>query len=159
LEAADDADRPDAGRPIAALAGARIARVYRQMVKAGGAIDDSSPPEALHDLRKKGKELRYLLEFFASLFPGRVIKPMVRSLKALQDTLGRFQDRQVQAAVLRSLGDDVRALEDGAAALMAMGQLVDRLERQQAAARAEFTERFGRFAARGQRALVRETFA
>ena len=31
----------------------------------GRAIDDDSPHEALHDLRKKGKELRYLLEFFA----------------------------------------------------------------------------------------------
>ena len=59
------ADRPDAARPIAEVAGERIATVYRQMVKMGGAIDDDSPPEALHDLRKKGKELRYLLEFFA----------------------------------------------------------------------------------------------
>ena len=54
------------------------------------AIDDASPAERLHDLRKTGKELRYLLEFFAALFPDEVVKPMVRTLKALQDTLGRF---------------------------------------------------------------------
>ena len=36
-----------------------------------------SPPEALHDLRKSGKELRYLLEFFAALYPPEVVKPMV----------------------------------------------------------------------------------
>jgi hypothetical protein len=40
-----------------------------------------------------------------------------------------------------------------------MGQLVERLEEQQAAARAEFAERFAAFASRQQRALVRETFA
>ena len=129
------------------------------MVKAGSRIDDSSPPQALHELRKKGKELRYLLELFASLYPACVIKPMVRTLKALQDTLGRFQDREVQAQLIRSLGDDVRTLDDGAAALMAMGQLVERLEEQQAEARAQFAERFAAFASSRQRALVRETFA
>ena len=71
------------------------------MVRDGSAIDDDSPAEDLHDLRKKGKELRYLLEFFAALFPADTVKPMVKTLKALQDTLGRFQDREVQAHVLR----------------------------------------------------------
>ena len=42
---------------------------------------------------------------------------------------------------------------------MAMGQLVDELERDQTAARAEFAERFDAFAAKPQRRLVRETFA
>ena len=158
LENAVETDRPDAARPIAEVAGGRISRVYRQMVKAGRAIDDSSPPEALHELRKKSKELRYLLEFFSGLYPGKVVKPMVRTLKALQDTLGRFQDREVQAELIRSLGDEVRALDDGAAALMAMGQLVERLQEQQAAARAEFAVRFAAFASPRQRALVRETF-
>ena len=41
--------------------------------------------------------------------------------------LGRFQDREVQAELLRSLGDGIAALEGGAAALMGMGVLVARL--------------------------------
>jgi CHAD domain-containing protein len=140
------------------VAGARIARVYRQMVKAGGAVDDASPAETLHDLRMQGKELRYLLEFFGGLYSPTVVRPMVRTLKSLQDTLGRFQDREVQADLIRSLGDEIRMLDGGAASLMAMGQLVERLGEQQAAARTEFAERFAAFAARDQRALVRETF-
>ena len=83
---------------------------------------------------------------------------MVRTLKGLQDTLGRFQDREVQVDVLRGLRDEVARLEDGPAALMAMGLLVDRLESDQHAARAEFAERFDAFADRRQRALVKETF-
>ena len=72
----------------------------------GGAIDASSPAEAYHELRKKGKELRYLLELFGvPLFPDEVVKPMIKSLKALQDVLGRHQDREVQTAMLRSLRD------------------------------------------------------
>jgi CHAD domain-containing protein len=149
----------EGGRPIGEVAGERIGKVYRRMVKAGRAIDDASPAEALHDLRKQGKELRYLLEFFASLYPDKVIRPMVKTLKALQDTLGRFQDREVQADTLRALREDVVALEDGAAALMAMGLLVEHLERDQVTARTEFAERFAAFSGKDQRALVRKTFA
>jgi CHAD domain-containing protein len=147
-----------ASSPISELAAARIGKVYRRMVRRGGAIDDTTPPEALHDLRKQGKELRYLLEFFAALYPEPVVSPTVRSLKSLQDTLGRFQDRQVQALLINSLGDEVRALDDGAAALMAMGQLIERLEEHEAVARAEFADRFAAFAAGPQRAMMRETF-
>lgn len=154
-----EAGGADAERPIAELASARIARVHRQMVKTGGAIDDASPAVALHDLRKKGKELRYLLEFFAPLYPEPVVKPLVASLKALQNTLGRFQDREVQADLVHSLGEDVRRLDEGASALMAMGLLIERLHAGQLQARAEFAERFASFASAEQRALVKETFA
>ena len=94
--------------PIFEVAGERIRKVYRRMLKMGGAIDEASPAEYYHELRKKGKELRYLLELFgAPLYPEEVVKPMIKTLKALQDVLGRHQDREVQIALLRSLGPDV----------------------------------------------------
>jgi CHAD domain-containing protein len=151
-------NRPHAVTPIGEVAARRIARVYRQMLKMGKPIGEDSPPEALHDLRKKGKELRYLLEFFAPLFPDKVIKPMVRTLKALQNTLGRHQDREVQATMIRDLGPELSNRPGGPDALMAMGVLVERLNEQQAEARAEFSERFAAFAAPKQRALVKKTF-
>jgi hypothetical protein len=39
-----------------------------------------------------------------------------------------------------------------------MGQLIERLEEQEAEARGEFGERFGRFASGRQRAAMQETF-
>jgi CHAD domain-containing protein len=83
---------------------------------------------------------------------------MVATLKGLQDVLGRFQDREVQADLLRALGDDIAAMEGGAAALMAMGVLVERLTEQQEHARAEFAASFEQFAAKPQRTVVAETF-
>jgi len=154
-----DDDRPDAAGPIVDLAGGRIAAVYRQMLRRGARIDDQSPPVALHDLRKKGKELRYLLEFFGGLFPKATVDPTVKALKSLQDTLGRFQDREVQAMMLRSLAQETAGRQNGAAALMAMGVLVERLTDQQAQARAEFARRFASFADRRRRTAMRETFA
>jgi CHAD domain-containing protein len=159
LEAADESERPDAARPIGAVAGERIRKVYRQMVRMGEAIDDSSPAEDYHELRKKGKELRYLLELFgAPLYPGEVVKPMIRTLKGLQDVLGRHQDREVQVALLRSLGTEVGRGPGSEAALMAMGALIGRLAEDERAARAEFAGPFAEFASYEQRALVNETF-
>ena len=50
------------------------------------------------------------------LFGEEVVEPRSRSLKALQDVLGRHQDREVQVAMLRSLADEVAALPGGPAA-------------------------------------------
>ena len=137
------------------LASHRISSVYKQMVKMGTAIDDDSPAEDLHELRKVGKELRYLLEFFASLYPPEVVKPFVKSLKGLQDQLGRFQDHEVQANELRELAPEVK----DPMTLMAMGVLVDRFIKDEALARLEFADRFAAFASPEQRAIVKEHFA
>jgi CHAD domain-containing protein len=152
-------DRPAAAKPIGEVVGARIGKVYRRMVKMGRSIDEQSPAEALHTLRKKGKELRYLLELFGrELYPDDVVKPMIKTLKALQDVLGRHQDREVQAATLRSLREEVSALPGGSAALMAMGLLVERLADDQRAIRGELHEVFAPFASKPQHKLVKETF-
>jgi CHAD domain-containing protein len=147
--------RRAADRTVRDLASHRITRVYRKMVKEGSAIDDDSPAEALHDLRKVGKELRYLLEFFASLYPPEVIKPFVKTLKGLQDQLGRFQDREVQANALRELAP---ALKDSPHTVMAMGVLVERFMQEEIAARHEFADRFEAFADKAQREIVKEHF-
>ena len=155
-----EADRPAAREPIRGLAARRIAKVYTRMVNDGRAIDSSSPPEAYHDLRKKGKELRYLLELFgAPLFASEAVTPMIKALKSLQDVLGRHQDREIQIALLRGLSDEVSRSDGGAAALMAMGVLVEHLHTDEQAARGEFAARFDAFSARSQRDLVKETFA
>jgi CHAD domain-containing protein len=155
-EAADE--RPDAARPIAQVAGRRIRRVYARMLDMGGAIDDTSPPEALHELRKRGKEQRYLLELFGGLWPSDTVRPMVRRLKDLQDVLGAHQDHEVQAAQLRSLAGELAGVDGGPEALLALGVVVDRLHQAQRASRADFAERFAAFAAADQQRLVSDTF-
>jgi len=128
------------------------------MVALGGAITDDSPHEELHDLRKVGKELRYLLEFFGGLFAAEEVKPMIKALKALQDVLGRFQDFEVQADTLRGLTAEVAAQPGGPDGLLAMGVLIDRLAHEQAHARTEFGAQFAEFAAETRRAAVKATF-
>jgi CHAD domain-containing protein len=145
-------------RLLGMVVGERIRRVYRQMSRAGRSIDDGSPAMDLHDLRKQGKELRYLLEIFAGLYPAEAVRPTVRRLKALQETLGRFQDREVQATMLRSLGGELVAADGGPAALLTLGVVLERIEADGGAARAEFAERFAVYSAAGQRRLIRDSF-
>jgi hypothetical protein len=60
--------------------------------------------------------------------------------------------------MLCSLGDEIATQEHGPVALMAMGLLVERLEAQQAEARAEFAHRFAPFAARRRHASGKAVF-
>jgi CHAD domain-containing protein len=160
LDHGPDADRPASKRPIGEYASWRIRKVYRRMLKMGRAIDGASRPEDFHELRKKGKELRYLLELFGQpLHDPDVVRPMIKTLKSLQDVLGHHQDREVQMAMLRELADEVSVLPGGSRALMAMGMLTWRLEEDAARTRGRFAAVFEDFAAKDQRRLVRDTFA
>ena len=152
-------DRPDARRSIGSFTGERVTKVYKRIVKMGRAIDDNSPAADYHEVRKKGKELRYLLELFAvHLFPEEAVDPLIASLKEMQDVLGRHQDREVQQETVRERVTAVGALPGGAAACMAMGVLTDRLAEDEQAARDAFRETFARFADHDRRAAVADVF-
>ncbi|QUJ69977.1 CHAD domain-containing protein (plasmid) [Photobacterium sp. GJ3] len=60
----------------------------------------ANPDEHLHQLRISCKKLRYLLEYFAPMFPKKVIKDQIKQLKLLQDVLGVFNDSSVQITFL-----------------------------------------------------------
>jgi CHAD domain-containing protein len=149
----------NATRPVLEVACERIWHVFQLALKEGRAIDAESPPEALHELRKTCKKLRYLMEFFQSLLPARRIKAPIRALKALQDNLGEFQDCAVQIATLKRFSHQM--LDEGDAApdtLLAMGMLIDELARRQQTAREEFAQRFGSFDSDANHDHYRELF-
>jgi CHAD domain-containing protein len=150
--AATSATRPSAAR----LAASRIARAHRRVLRDGNAITPSSPPERLHELRKRCKELRYLLEFFGSLYdPGEHWRA-VRELKALQDALGEFQDTQVQHDEIRAFADQMMAQRAApAATLLAMGEITVGLAARQRQARSEFADRFRDFASPASQSRIR----
>jgi CHAD domain-containing protein len=149
LAGAGDGGRPrPAGRnTVERLAASRIGRAHRRVIHDGSAIKATSPPESLHELRKRCKELRYLLEFFGSLYDPGQHWQAVRELKALQDCLGEFQDTQVQHEEIRVFAAqmmDQRAAP--AATLLAMGEIAAGLAARQQRARSEFASQFRDFA-------------
>jgi CHAD domain-containing protein len=129
------------------LAISTTGRAFRRIVAKGGAITPDSPPESLHDLRKRTKELRYLLEFFAPLHDPLIYRKVVGDLKQLQDCLGEFQDSQVQREEIHALADAMLVERAApAATLLGMGEIAANLAISQAEAREDFSMRFARFA-------------
>lgn len=145
-------DRPVASGPAAGMAVHRFAdqvlwKAYRRIVKDGRAITRKSPDAELHELRKRGKKFRYLMEFFQSLYPPKPMKGAIAELKRLQDRLGLFQDQCVQMETLESLrSDDTGELASGA-----IDRLLAGLARQRQDSRAHFAEHFARFDTRDNR--------
>jgi len=148
--------RPPAGPAAGELAADRTTRAHARVIKLGSVITGSSPPESLHTLRKRCKEMRYVLEFFASLHDPPVYRAVLGDLKRLQDCLGDFQDSQVQREEIQSLAAAMLAQQAApAATLLAMGELAAQLGTRQGHARAEFAERFAGFAGpAGRRRMV-----
>jgi CHAD domain-containing protein len=143
--------RPTTG----AFAARRIAKAHQRVLQGGGGIEATSPPEALHELRKRCKELRYALEIFASLHNPAEQWRAVNELKALQDCLGEFQDTEVQHNELRSFAARMMADRSAPAqTLLAMGEIAATLAVRQHKARNEFAGRFADFASPAGRARI-----
>ncbi|HVW43252.1 MAG TPA: CHAD domain-containing protein [Amycolatopsis sp.] len=124
--------------PITArdLAADRIRGVARRVFRRAQAITPESPAEHVHALRKRCKELRYVLEVFRPLCPPGVYRAVLKDLKRLQDVLGAFQDGEVQSAKLRLYAHDMLEHDrPPAATLLAMGELLSRFVREQHEAR------------------------
>jgi CHAD domain-containing protein len=145
-----------AGGTAGFLAAERTRVAFAKVAKRGAAITADSPAESLHDLRKRCKELRYALEFFAPLHDPAASGKVVADLKRLQDCLGEFQDTEVQIGEIRALAAAMLAAgEAPAVTLLAMGEVTAGLAARQRAARADFERRFSAFAdVEGQRRMA-----
>lgn len=130
---------------IKELADRRIWKIFTRVLQEGDAITDVSPAEALHDLRKSCKKLRYLMEFFQSLYPEHQIKYLIKNLKELQEVLGDFQDYAVQEQTLKLFGEEMMALNTPANTFLAMGVLIQDLDAHRCRARKDFAAIFEDF--------------
>lgn len=148
-----------AKQPIAEVSGQRIWRVFRRVIKEGKAITPDSPNEALHELRKSCKKLRYLLEFTRSLYLQQEIDALIKALKRLQDNLGEFQDYSVQIDAMQDFSRQMMAEgRANAKTLVAMSRLVDILKQRQLEVRKVFQRRFKQFASEETQASFKQLF-
>lgn len=143
---------------IKTLADRRIWKTYRRILEEGGAITIHSAPGDLHELRKTCKKLRYLMEFFQSLYPKLQIKKLITQLKGLQDVLGDFQDFEVQMDFIDQCAKDKEnALPSST--INALDELIRQLAAQKARARKHYQPAFEEFAMTKNHALFKSLFA
>ena len=158
-DASDYLDTLDDRITVKSLADKCIWKVYKRVLSQGTAINGQSPPEALHDLRKTCKKLRYLMEFFASIYPKAELKQLLGYLKSVQEVLGDFQDYQVQEDHLQQFGEEMLQAAIAINTFLAMGVLIQYLGNEKAKARDDFHAVFLAFAQPENRDVFKRLFA
>ena len=142
------------------LARKRIYKKHRSVVKAGSQISENTEDEMLHVLRIHCKKLRYLMEFFSSLFPREKINTLIEQLKNLQDNLGDFNDLCVQKEYLLNIIEELpMTQQQNKKTLAAIGSLIGALDKEKQAVRDAFAKTFTDFAGSANQELFRELFA
>jgi triphosphatase len=125
---------PSTTSPILEAAPYLVRDRYKKVRKAANKLSEDSPPEHFHDLRKKGKRLRYALEPLQETY-GKPAKKMVKLLKKIQDDLGDHQDLIVAAGLMEELG---AAGDRPPQAAFSMGSMAERYCRETSEIRAGF---------------------
>ena len=149
----------NAARPIIDVANERIWKMYKRVVHEGKAINDQSPPEVLHELRKSCKKLRYLMEFFNNLYTRADISLLIKALKQLQNNLGDYNDLHVQIESLEHYGKQMMEQDQPPAeTFLAMGTLIEGLDQKQQALRREFESQFQQFNAPQYHTVFKKLF-
>ena len=107
---------------------------YKKVRKRANTLREDSPPEHFHELRKKGKRLRYALEPLQEIY-GKPAQKMVKLLKEIQDDLGDHQDLIVAAGLMEELGV---AGDRPPQAVFSMGSMAEGYRREASKIRAGF---------------------
>ena len=154
-----DSSAVNAGLPVIVLARKRIFKRYRSIVKTGSRVLENTEDEMLHALRIECKKLRYLLEFFSSLFPRKKVDTLIGQLKKLQDNLGDFNDLCVQEEYLLNISRELPAARyETKMAQVAIGSLIGMLALKRKKVKDAFAKAFTDFTAPPNRQLFKKLF-
>jgi len=144
-EPASERPTANARLTIKQLADKRLQKSFQRVLREGSNITEHSPCEALHELRKSCKKLRYLLEFFQSLYAKNKMMILIKSLKKLQEVLGDYQDYTVQKSNLQLFSTQMRDMNTPDETLLAMEQLIQNIDAHRIDSRDHFAVQFAEF--------------
>lgn len=95
------------------FAAALLARRHRRLAQCAAALESGSAEER-HEVRIAAKRLRYIAEFFASLFSRKRGRSYLKALTALQDVLGRLNDASTALRIANESGGTAADAATGA---------------------------------------------
>jgi CHAD domain-containing protein len=136
----------DAQRAVGEVAAERIDAAFRRVVARGAEVHEDASAELFHRLRLDCKKLRYLLEFFGSLFAYDDASRVALTLRESQDSLGIINDLRVHAEWVD------RARRDGVAM---PPQLAEKLRARQRTERRLFMPHLAAFASNENETAIR----
>ena len=150
---------PDALKGSNSYLSRLISRRYRKVCKIARDIDGTTADEVVHELRIHCKKLRYLMEFALPLFSKKKIKSLIKSLKVLQENLGKFNDYSLQQLSLGMfMSEHALSGTKGMKVAESTGALTAMLYQLQCRERNLVMENFSRFDSEKTRASFAELF-
>ena len=123
-----------------------VARATKQLARHAKEITSESASEAIHDVRKRTKRLRYALDLFGPILPAASVKRSLRRDKRLQDDLGTFQDNDVHRHLVADLLRGSHSLSDDAWSAGAL--LIEAFDERNVSARRELPAQLHGFVAK-----------
>ncbi len=103
---------PRLRQDTAVFASMALEHQIKRVRRAGRGLSDL-PIEAMHELRKDCKRLRYTAEFFLPLYPAKPARRFIKQLAALQEELGALNDGAVAGGLMAHLGRSERSYAAG----------------------------------------------
>ena len=144
---------------ILTLAQKIIYKQYLSIVESINQIIENIDDKRLHALRIECKKLRYLMEFFSSLFPPKKMNTLVEQLKKLQNKLGSLNDLFVQQEYLLTISEELPAAhKKNKRVLVSIGSLIGALDGKMRVVKKSLFKTFTGFASPVNELLFRELF-
>jgi CHAD domain-containing protein len=120
-------ESPEATESILTAGPALIRRCRRRVLRSGRGLRPDSPAAKFHELRIRGKRLRYALEFLEGVYGPRA-RNLIDVLVEMQDQLGLLQDARVSVESLRAITEE-KPIGFTRKTWVALGELIQIYER------------------------------
>lgn len=147
---------PGARNKTSDVAVSTIEKAWKKVIRHGRNISRIATDTELHALRIDCKKLRYLLEFYASVFPTKILQMVVRQLKELQENLGAFVDLSVQQNYLNEYLSNLKPGTENIPFAASLGGLITALYHEREKVRMNFHNTFDKFDRPETQALLNE---
>ena len=152
---AEDTAAGAPGKAVYKLSDELIWSLNQKTLAKGKIIDQHSEAEAMHDLRNYFKKLRYHIEFFRGLYPaGKKLRELIEILIAVQDDLGKYNDRHIQIGLVKAFIEQSKNAET----VDASAQIIKALEQQQHEAGKHFRDSYAAYASPASQDIFKEMF-
>src|SRR5262249_8977288 len=135
----------NASRRLADVVHERAWRLSRKISHRAADLDETTPVEAVHELRVQAKKLRYLVDVLPGSAHDVDVKRVVVALKALQRVLGDFNDAHVQEQRLIECRGALAATGAAGDSLTAIGRLAEQARERGERLRRDVVEEARRF--------------
>jgi CHAD domain-containing protein len=133
-------------KPVGQMAPYYIIEALKKVNKKYQSVIKNFNPRNMHKMRISCKKLRYVLEFFSPIYNEPIYEKTIEALKTLQDTLGLYQDVEVQKKMLSEIMNGLSKNEDFIKDIfMTTGYFFRLLEEKQQKSTTNFLEYFDNF--------------